>query len=168
MANYNIRKDIQDGKKGEDIIIEHTLYYNKNLQLVMKRTTEASDFILYNKLTDTNIQVEVKTDYYCTPQKDTYNIFIEYECRGQPSGILTTKSDIYIYYYTYYNKAYSIPTQRLKEYIHTLLKEQRMEGIRVVDNAGDKDSNTKGILINRVVHEHIFNITSVHKDILNN
>jgi hypothetical protein len=164
MANYSIREDLIDGKKGEDIVLQYILYNNKNIELLTKRITKASDLILYNKDTNTNIQVEVKTDYYCRPNKDTYNIFIEYECRGNPSGILTTQSDVYIYYYVHYNKAYSILTKDLKEFIYKALKVNDIKGIRVVDGAGDEGSNTKGILINRIVYEDIFNVVDIHPD----
>ncbi len=38
--------------------------------------------------------VEIKEDFTC---KKTFNVGLEFECRGKPSGIQTTKATYYIY-----------------------------------------------------------------------
>lgn len=49
---------------------------------------------------------------------DTGNIFIEFESRGKPSGIVTTKSDIWFYVFYYLREIWTIPTPKLKKLIN--------------------------------------------------
>lgn len=73
-----------------------------------------------------SLTIEVKTDYF---PKKTGNMFIEKKSRGKKSGLDTTKSDYYIYFFIRKNlypndNVYMIKTKDLKElvkkYSHTL------------------------------------------------
>lgn len=65
------------------------------------------------------LHVEVKTDKY---EKKTNNLFIELRSRGRKSGIMTTKSDYYIYFFIrkdFYptNNVFVFKTAELREII---------------------------------------------------
>lgn len=65
------------------------------------------------------LHVEVKTDKY---EKKTNNLFIELRSRGRKSGILTTKSEYYIYFFIrkdFYpkNNVFVFKTENLREII---------------------------------------------------
>lgn len=164
MSHYNFNKDIIDGKKGEDIVINYILHHNPNIQLLTNTYSLKSqyDAILYNTITDKKIQIEIKTDYYCKPNKDTGNIFIEYETKGKDSGINVTKSDIYMYYYIHLNELWSIPTYKLKSILYNNnYNNKKNSPIRKVSNSGDEHSNTKGYLLNRRELISHFNVVKV-------
>ena len=55
--------------------------------------------------------IEVKSDRLA---HKTGNVYIEYECRGRPSGIATTTAHYWIYRIEENNIAIIIPTERLK------------------------------------------------------
>jgi hypothetical protein len=101
--------------------------------------------------------VEVKSDWYCFPDKifefksgpklekgrDTGNLFIEFECRDGLSGISTTEANDYVYYYVYFKKVWIIQTEKLKKLIAN-------NDFEVKDKeVGDEGSNTKGYVIPR-------------------
>jgi hypothetical protein len=152
MAKLDFLYDLPIGQKGEANIAKH-LNESYGYEIISFNDNNTHDFIL--SINNTHKTVEVKTDVYCIPPtkitlpsgaivnvkgRDTGNLFIETECRGKLSGINTSKSDIYIYYYPLLNEAWAIPTKKLKR----LLKENNFE---LKENAGDENSNTKGYVI---------------------
>lgn len=155
MANYNFNKDIIEGKKGEHTVTNILLDNIPNTKLIQQdNDTSEYDVIIESTITNIQYKVEIKTDVYCTLSRDTGNMFIEYECRGKPSGIEVTLSDLFVMYYPYLKQVWTIPTPKLKE----LLKKPLNSLIRDCSMAGDDGSNTKGYLIPRYEYKRYFKI----------
>ena len=73
--------------------------------------------------------IEVKSD---RRTKETGNLFIEYESRGKPSGISTTKADVWFYYIepTDFKQLIMIRTDVLKK----LIKDNKFQKVKGGDN----------------------------------
>ena len=84
-----------------------------------------------------NVTVEVKTD---TVSDRTGNIYIEYQCRGQPSGIAKTKADWYAYITPSF--VLMLPTEPLKDWLRTKMREGKYKP----KNGGDYNKSV-GLLI---------------------
>ena len=78
--------------------------------------------------------VEVKSD---AQYKVTGNFYVEYFCNGKPSGIATTKADIY---YIYLDKLYIIKTEVLKDKCRKYINTNR-------DKKGGDNMASKGIVL---------------------
>ena len=78
--------------------------------------------------------VEVKSD---AQYKVTGNFYVEYFCNGKPSGISTTKADIY---YVYLDKLYILTTKELKDKCRKYLNTNR-------DKKGGDNMASKGIIL---------------------
>ena len=83
-------------------------------------------------------KIEVKYD---RKAKDTGNIFIEFESRGNPSGISTTQADFWTYYIDD-DFTITISTKKLKEKMKRLLKDKKAKTI-----PGGDENSSKGLLI---------------------
>ena len=81
-----------------------------------------------------NKKIEVKK---CTDA--IYNVFVEYESRGAPSGISTTQADYWAFVLEY-ETVVIIPSNRLKQKCRTAFKEGRTA------SGGDSDTS-KGVLL---------------------
>lgn len=131
MAYYNFYKDLEVGKQTEKEALEqlsrHTKYdaveFNNDKKYDIKLT-----------LGDKFQTYEVKTDLMCG---STGNFALEYECRGKPSGIVTTEADYWIYKLD--DGFYLISVERLKYLI------DEAKYFRMV-SGGDRGSNTKMFL----------------------
>lgn len=137
MAYYNFHKDLKVGKKSEQEASELLVNYFQNKRGADDVKVDFNDDKKYDiKLTigDKSRTYEVKTDLMCGY---TGNFALEYECRGKPSGIVTTEADYWIYKLD--DGFYLISVEKLK----TLLDEQKY--FRLV-SGGDKGSNTKMFL----------------------
>jgi hypothetical protein len=154
MANLNFVSDLPLGQKGETNIANH-LSETYGYAIKSFNHNNTHDFIM--DVNGVDKTVEVKTDVYCIPPtkitlpsgasfnvegRDTGNIFIETECRGKLSGINTTKSDIFVYYYPLLKQAWVIQTKKLKKLVES-------NDLELKENAGDENSNTKGYVIPR-------------------
>jgi hypothetical protein len=91
MANYNFRKDLLIGQETEKEAVE-LLSQKLKIDKVEYNQDNKYDFKL--TIGKTERTYEVKTDLMCGR---TGNFAIEYECRGKPSGIVTTQADYWIY-----------------------------------------------------------------------
>jgi len=140
MAHYNFNKDLNDGEKGENLVIEHlkklggTLLSKNNdnkFDAVIERNGKISKY-------------EIKTDFFCKPTYDTGNIFVETECRGKPSGIMVTKADWFVTYYKYLNEIWYIKTNELIKLI-----DGNRKNLIFKKDSGDKGSKTHGWLVPR-------------------
>lgn len=80
------------------------------------------------------IGVEVKSD---AQYKATGNFYVEYFCNGKPSGISTTKAEIY---YVYLDKLYILTTEELKDKCRKYLNTNR-------DKKGGDNMASKGIIL---------------------
>lgn len=78
--------------------------------------------------------VEVKSD---AQYKVTGNFYVEYFCNGKPSGISTTKAEIY---YVYLDKLYILTTKELKDKCRKYLNTNR-------DKKGGDNMASKGIIL---------------------
>ena len=141
----SVAKSIKENKKIEKEVIE---YFNKRgLNVIQDNEDRNYDFLVEKDgITKT---YELKTDYYVTRDNDTENMFIEYESWGRCSGIASTKSDWYVYYFYNLKEMWFIQTHELKFLIIN-------NDIPKKDNCGDRLSNTKGYLLPRKV-KHIKN-----------
>ncbi len=80
------------------------------------------------------IGVEVKSD---AQYQKTGNFYVEYFCNGKPSGIATTKADLY---YIYLDKLYIIKTEVLKDKCRKYINTNR-------DKKGGDNMASKGIIL---------------------
>jgi hypothetical protein len=155
MAHYQFKKDISDGEKGENLLIEF-LTENYGAKFVGKSTLEEFKFwdLKFDFKNKPHVTYEVKTDVYVAKGRmlpngyfakgfDTGNIFIEFETRGKDSGIKVTKSDWWVNIFYYLGEMWFIKVSDLKK----LISENQFE---IKDNdVGDADSGTKGFVIPR-------------------
>lgn len=153
MAHYSFRKDIIEGEQGEEFVT-NCLCETFGAKLVSNNKTNSHDVIIEfpqreNSMWSGTLSLEIKTDVLVSEKRDTGNMFIEYECRGKPSGINVTQSDIFITYFKNLNEMWAIPTLKLKELLNT-------HTFRTVGNAGDEGSRTCGYLIPRMKYREYF------------
>jgi hypothetical protein len=150
MANLNFKKDLVLGNDGEDVVnaflqINGAKYLNSNndnkydLKMLVKNKTKT---------------YEIKTDVVCSPQKDTGNLFVEFQCRNKPSGIKVTEADWFVTYFKYLNEIWFIKTKDLKNLINE-------KDFHVIKNAGDVGSKTHGYLINRKKFKDKFHVYQI-------
>lgn len=152
MGNYSFHDDLEGiGGQGEkhvalDLIAEGAKLISDNndklydLKMLMPNGSE--------------VLIEVKTDDYCKPGKDTGNMFIEFECRGKESGISVTISDYFVYYYPHLKEIWYIKTVNLKKILNE-------NDIRTTQFSGDVGSNTKGYLLPRKWYQNHFKVRKV-------
>ncbi len=96
-------------------------------------------------------QMEIKTP-------DTFNIFIEFTSWQRDSGIVTTKSDIWLYNFYHLREIWTIPTPRLKKLIN--------ENTFPIGVGGDPGSDSKGYLIKKNKFIEYFNKTDYQLNII--
>ena len=138
MANYDFRSDLVLGNNGEDDVIKDL--NSIGARLILKNNDNRFDFIM--EVNNHKIKYEVKTDVYCTPIRDTGNMFVEFECRNKPSGIMVTEAKWFVTFYRYLNEIWYIETEKLKTIFdnHDIIK---------TNDSGDLGSNTRGWLLPR-------------------
>jgi len=102
--------------------------FKYDLEVGQVKEKELAD-ILQNKT------IEVKTDLIA---KDTGNVFIEYEYKGNPSGIAKTKSDFYCI--AVEHLLIILPTNKLKDIVRPLFGTNK-------DRVGGDDNLSKGICL---------------------
>jgi len=168
MANYNFKEDIHIGEAGEDIVVADL--ESLGLQFVSNNKDNKHDILMVKNGKD--IKYEIKTDVWCVPSttvklpngnlipikaKDNGNLFIEFECRGKPSGIEVTMADWFVTYFKHYGEIWYIKTSELK----TLLENNNFE---VSEFSGDAGSNTKGYLVPRNQYKEHFIIRNVKRN----
>jgi hypothetical protein len=87
-----------------------------------------------------NSKVEVKTDRLT---EKTGNVYIEYESRGKPSGIVTSQADYWVYKVSD-GRAIIIEKEELKRKLRELVKNKKARmGVKGGDN-----NTSLGILVN--------------------
>lgn len=154
MAYYNFNEDLSEGQKGENIVIEH-LKKNGGT-LISKNNDNRYDVIIERK--GKKIKYEIKTDFFCNPNYDTGNIFVEVECRGKKSGIMVTEAKWFVTYFKHFNEIWYIKTKDLLEII-----EKNKEFLKFLKNAGDSKSNTKGWLIPKWMYADYFKVFNLNE-----
>lgn len=147
MAHLNFRQDLVLGNKGEKSV--RTFLESKDA--VYLNDNHDNKYDLAMEIKGKRVTYEIKTDVFCTPAKDTGNLFIEYKCRGKASGIEVTKADWFVTYYKHLNEMWFIKTTDLIDLIHN-------NKFREIVNGGDIGSQTHGYLINRKQYKDNFKV----------
>lgn len=150
MAHLNFNKDLVLGNQGEIVIKE--FLEHKGCIFIQENNDNKYDL----KMSKNNVETtyEIKTDVLCKPERDTGNLFIEFNCRNKPSGIEVSQADWFVTYFKFLNEIWFIKTSKLKQ----LIKDNNFY---VIKNGGDIGSNTHGYLIKREKfkeHFHVYKI----------
>lgn len=133
MANYVFHKDLAVSKKTEVHVAE---VLSQISGATIKVLNNNRDFDILLEHNGNDIFIEVKEDFMAAK---TGNIAVEYECRGKPSGIATSKSDVYAYVVHEADQTknlYLTDIKVLKEAINKKAYTRKVVG-------GDRGSNTK-------------------------
>lgn len=140
MANYIFHKDLEVAQQTEEAVAA-VLSKMSNTTIVSLNNNRDYDILLERK--GRNFFIEVKEDFMAAK---TGNIAVEFECRGKPSGIAVSKSDVYAYVIHENTKAelYLTDVNLLKEAI------DRGRYSRIA-TGGDRGSNTRMFLFRKDV-----------------
>lgn len=152
MANYDFKKDLVIGHRGEKIILEDL----KQMGAVPISINDTKTHDLVVKWNDKVYKVECKTDVY----KNTCNLFLETKCRGKDSGINATTADLFATYFYNDSEIWYIKTEALKR----LMQNHDHKKIYM---GGDKNSNTEGVLIRKNMYKSQFIVRKINPLYLN-
>lgn len=83
--------DLEFGEEGEQVVIDD--YASHGWACVEQPRDYRFDFLMVHTDGDA-LKVEVKRDRKAA---QTGNLFIEYECRGKDSGIMTSEADVWTF-----------------------------------------------------------------------
>jgi hypothetical protein len=149
MAHYNFIKDLTEGEAGEAVFVD-VLKTRYNAKFVSDNKTNSHDVILQfseeGPFGIDTVSFEVKTDVY---HRDTGNMFVEFECRGKPSGIKVSRAEWFVTNFKHLKEIWCIRTHELKTLIETNTFYQ-------TQNSGDAGSRTRGYLVPRKVFQDKF------------
>lgn len=162
MANYNFRKDITEGERGEEVVRQDLEFAGATF--IGDNKNNKYDIIMLMP-NGNETKFEIKTDVWCVPgrklemtfgtidvpAKDAGNMFIEVECRGKDSGLVVTEAEWFITYFPHYQEIWYMSTNKLRALIES-------EGFPITEQSGDEGSNTKGYLIPRELYKERFKI----------
>lgn len=136
MPNYNFQQDFSISQQTEKEISEKFFLFYGWQTLAFNET---KDYDLLLSKDSKYLRIEIKEDFTC---RKTGNVGLEYECRGRPSGISTSKASHYVYKIhhptgnTYYHL---LKSEKLKDMICEKLFFREVVG-------GDAGSNSKNYL----------------------
>jgi hypothetical protein len=156
MAEYDFNKDIDVGESGEGIVIRDL--ESIGLKLLSDNKDNKHDLLMDKS--GEQITYEVKTDVLTRPESDTTNMFVEFECRGNPSGIDTSKAEWFVTYFKHFRELWYIKTDELTTLLNDI-------DCKVIDQAGDGGSNTKGYLLPRYQYKDNFIVRKIPKTWVN-
>ncbi len=108
--HYNFKRDLQDGQLAEREAIERLQVHFPEISDFKQSTTKGYDIEAI--LDGQRITFEVKNDLMA---HKTGNVAIEYECRGQSSGLATSTADYWIYKFD--NTFFLFKTVLLRQYL---------------------------------------------------
>ena len=123
------QQDLKNGKEYEGKALSHIKLKYPKAYII---EGYCLDWDIY--IPELKIGVEVKSD---AQYQKTGNFYVEYFCNGKPSGIATTKADIY---YIYLDKLYIIKTEVLKDKCRKYINTNR-------DKKGGDNMASKGIIL---------------------
>jgi hypothetical protein len=93
MPTYNFKNDLKVAKHTENEMA--TFLKRRYKATILKQGNEDGRFdLLVRTSAGIDVAIEMKEDFLT---QKTGNVAVEFECRGKPSGINTTQSDLYIY-----------------------------------------------------------------------
>ena len=148
MVYSNFSKDLEDGQKGEKIVYE--FLQEKGLTYVRSNEDYKYDFIMLKN--GKEIKYEIKTDF-----KETPNHFVEFNSSTNygktysDSGIRTSESKWYAFYYTMLGEVWFIKTEELKRLIENNDFETKYQ-------AKKPETPTIGYIIDRQKFKKYFNV----------
>lgn len=90
MGNYEFQKDLLVEENTKRDVIE--LLKNLGWKILEDNFDYRYDLMIQKD--GKSYKLEIKEDFRCA---ETGNIAVEYECRGKPSGVHSTESDLYLY-----------------------------------------------------------------------
>jgi len=153
--NAKFKEDLKWGELGEKVIAKWLEKY-KGFTDTIYNPNKNNEYDFCSILKGRRISYEVKTDRYeYFKKKKTGNIFIETTCSEKLSGIHTTKSDIFVYFFPDLEEAFFIKVKDLKN----LIKEHPF---RRTTKSGDKGKVT-GLLIDREEFREYFTVENIKK-----
>lgn len=145
MGNYSFEADLAVAKQTERDVAEKLRYYfGIDLEFAFDNTNAYDIGCTIDGKTFT---FEVKEDFKCM---NTGNVCVEFECRGKPSGIATSKANFIIYkiHESPVNFGYYMCSTRI---LRDMIAAQSY--FRIFDAGGDAGSNTKGYLFKLAVYK---------------
>ena len=154
MVNYNFDKDLKDGEDGEKVI---RYFVEQHFGWKFRKFNDNSAYdILFQNKNKPPKTFEVKTDLW---EKDwtkggSGNLAIEFRCRGKDSGIRTTKSMFFCYYFPNLSipQIWMIKTADLKQLIKDNKFRRKQVGERQYDN--DRKSSWCYMIFRKDFREH--------------
>lgn len=150
MANYDFRKDLIEGEEGEQVVLSDL--ESLGGEFISDNKDNKYDLLITKD--GKELTYEIKTDVYCKPDRDTGNMFIEFECRGKDSGVRVSQADWFVTYYKHFNELWYIRTTDLLKLVET-------EDMRMTSNSGDAGSNTRGYLLPRHKYKNHFKVRTI-------
>jgi hypothetical protein len=152
--NEKFKEDLEIGQMGERIIAK---FLEDDYKYTMINFGNDYEYDVKMKCDGREVLIEVKTDRWeHYKNKITNNIFIEVSCNGKLSGIHSTKSDLFVYFFPDQEKAYFILTKDLRILIKT-------PGLCVQTATGSDGARVRGIIITKIEFEKWFKILKVEK-----
>jgi len=145
IGEYNFKSDLKVGDLGEEFVKNFLI--NKGFVFLGKNIDNRFDLLMSYE--SKKIKYEIKTDVLLSKNNDTGNLVVEFESKGEPSGISVCEADYYVYYIPKLGELWNIKIEDLK----TLIKENNFKVI----TGGDKGSETKMYLIKRSAYKKYFN-----------
>ena len=110
----SFQRDLKFGQKFEQLYCNYAKFTNFKISEYRFSDYDIIDY-------DTNTTYEVKADRL---SHKTGNIVFEYECNNKPSGITTTKANIYVYFNILGEdyEIYEIPVYIIKSLLNDTVK----------------------------------------------
>jgi hypothetical protein len=148
MKNSDFWKDLDSGQKGEKIV--YSFLEEKGLTYLHSNHDYKYDFMMSKN--NKNVKYEVKTDY-----KQTNNHFVEFESSTDygatysDSGIRTSESEWYAFYYTMLGEVWFIKTEKLKSLVES-------HKFKIKHQAEKPETPAKGYIINRQKFKKYFHV----------
>ncbi len=149
--DYDFKLNLPEGELAEEYVKNYLILYGGYKFVRYNRNTKnKKDFDLVMSLEQNGIvkevTFEVKIDFKAGLKTNggTGNVAIEEECRGEDSGIRTTKADYYVYLLPLQNEIGFIKVDKLKD----LMVELKSKNIgRMHTDGGDLGSKTINYLM---------------------
>lgn len=155
MANYDFTTDLVLGEQGEKVVALY-LMLSHNMEFIGYNKDNRFDIAMRKREDGTEKTFEVKTDVYVNELQDTGNMAVEIRHKGKPSGISSTKADVFIYFFR------NLPTDNLwmikASELKSLIKEN-ISDMKVV--MGGDTNETQLVLIPKHKFKNSFYVDEI-------